>query len=105
MYSHKKRLSSAMDEAITITKNRREIQHQYNLDHGITPQTIISSIKEIGLKGKRVDTELETLPTEKLDAAIRRYELEMDVAASNLDFELAAEIRDTLINLRRKKRK
>lgn len=105
MYSHKKRLSSAMDEAITITKNRREIQHQYNVDHGITPQTIISSIKEIGLKGKRADTELETLPTEKLDAAIRRYELEMDVAASNLDFELAAEIRDTLINLRRKKRK
>lgn len=50
MYSHSKRLSSAMVEAISETDRRRTIQHQYNLDHGITPQTIISSIKEIGLK-------------------------------------------------------
>jgi excinuclease ABC subunit B len=105
MYSHKKRLSSAMEQAIGETNRRREIQHEYNVKHGITPQTIISSIKEIGLKGKRVDVDLDELPSEKLDATIRRFELEMDVAASNLDFELAADIRDKLIGLRRKKRK
>lgn len=105
MYSHKKRLSSAMEQAIGETMRRREIQHEYNVEHGITPQTIISSIKEIGLKGKRVDTDLDELPSEKIDATIRRFELEMDVAASNLDFELAADLRDKLISLRRKRRK
>ena len=104
MYSHNKRQSSAMEEAIGETLRRREIQNLYNIEHGITPQTIISSVKEIGLKGKRVDTDLEELPSEKIDATIRRYELEMDVAASNLDFELAAEIRDKLVDLRRKRK-
>lgn len=93
-----------MEQAIAETYRRREIQHAYNVAHGITPQTIISSIKEIGLKGKREDVELAELPSEKLDAAIRRLELEMDIAASNLDFEQAAELRDTLIELRRKRR-
>lgn len=105
MYSHKKRFSSAMEQAIGETNRRREIQHEYNIQHGITPQTIISSIKEIGLKGKRNDADLDELPSEKIDATIRRLELEMDVAASNLDFELAADIRDKLIGLRRKRRK
>lgn len=105
MYSHKKRISSAMEEAIGETLRRREIQHLYNVQHGITPKTIISSVKEIGLKGKRVDADLDVLPSEKIDATIRRYELEMDVAASNLDFELAAEIRDKLVELRRKRKK
>lgn len=105
MYSHKKRLSTAMEQAIGETNRRRDIQHDYNVKHGIAPRTIISSIKEIGLKGKRVDTDLEELPSEKLDATIRRLELEMDVAASNLDFELAADIRDKLIGLRRKKKR
>lgn len=105
MYSHKKRYSAAMEQAIGETNRRREIQHAYNVEHGITPQTIISSIKEIGLKGKKSDADLDELPSEKIDATIRRYELEMDVAASNLDFELAADIRDKLIDLRRKRRK
>jgi excinuclease ABC subunit B len=104
MYSHGRKQSIAMVEAIGITTRRRAVQHQYNLDHGITPVTIVSSIKEIGLKGKRVDTSaLEELPSEKLDAAIKRMEFEMDVASGNLDFERAAELRDSLIALRRKK--
>ncbi len=105
MYSHQKRLSTAMDEAIWITERRRIIQHDYNIEHGITPQTIISSIKEIGLKGKKTDAEIAELPSEKLATAIKRYELEMDVAASNLDFELAGDIRDKLIELRKRKTK
>lgn len=104
MYSHGCKLSTAMVEAIDITTRRREVQHQYNVEHGITPVTIVSSIKEIGLKGKRTDTSaLEELPSEKLEAAIKRMEFEMDVASGNLDFERAAELRDSLITLRRKK--
>jgi excinuclease ABC subunit B len=104
MYSHNKKLSTAMVEAISETERRRTIQNQHNLDNGITPQTIISSIKEIGLKGKREAADFDELPSEKIDASIRRYELEMDVASANLDFELAAELRDKLIELRRKRR-
>jgi excinuclease ABC subunit B len=104
MYSHGCKQSIAMVEAIDITTRRRAVQHQYNQEHGITPVTIVSSIKEIGLKGKRTDTSaLEELPSEKLDAAIKRMEFEMDVASGNLDFERAAELRDSLITLRRKK--
>jgi excinuclease ABC subunit B len=104
MYSHGCKQSTAMVEAIDITTRRRAVQHQYNIEHGITPVTIVSSIKEIGLKGKRTDTSsLDELPSEKLEATIKRMEFEMDVASGNLDFERAAELRDSLITLRRKK--
>lgn len=88
MYSHQKKISAAMEEAIGETNRRREIQHAYNVEHGITPTTVISSIKELSLKGKKNDG-LEETTGEKLDAQIKRLELEMDVAASNLDFERA----------------
>ena len=59
MYSQKCRHSTAMNEAIEITNRRRIIQHQYNLDHNITPETVISRIKETGLRGKKLyDDEL-----------------------------------------------
>lgn len=88
MYSHQKKISAAMEEAIGETNRRREIQYVYNIEHGITPTTIISSIKELSLKGKKTDG-LEETTGEKLDTQIKRLELEMDVAASNLDFERA----------------
>ena len=102
MYSHRKKLSIAMEEAMDITERRRKIQNKYNKTHGITPKTIVSSIKELGFKGKSHLADIEE-SKEKRENQIRRLELEMDVAAANLDFELAAEIRDTLIELRRKK--
>lgn len=54
MYSHKKRHSIAMDEAIDITNKRRRIQDDYNKKNHITPETIISRIKETGLKRKKL---------------------------------------------------
>jgi excinuclease ABC subunit B len=97
MYSHAKKVSAAMEKAIGETERRRAVQEVYNRAHGITPTTIVSSIKEIGLKGKRlVKTEYSGDPR----AVLKRLELEMDVAASNLDFELAAELRDKISELR-----
>ena len=104
MYSQGKKFSSAMTEAIGETNRRRTIQDAYNKEHGITPKTIVSSIKEIGLKGKRTDDVLGELPSEKLETRIKRLEFEMDVAAANLDYERAAELRDALIELRRRKK-
>jgi len=102
MYSHKMRHSTAMDEAIEITNRRRIVQHQYNLEHHITPETIVSRIKETGLKKKKLHDD-NTMRGENLKNRIKRLELEMDIASANLDFELAAEIRDELLEMKKEK--
>ena len=56
MYSHDKKMSVAMIDAIEETNRRREVQMAYNTEHHITPRTIISSIKEIGIASKKKDT-------------------------------------------------
>jgi excinuclease ABC subunit B len=91
-----------MTEAIDITYKRRAIQHQYNLDNGITPETIVSRIKDTGLKGKKLHDD-DTMRRENPRTRMKRLELEMDIASANLDFELAAEIRDELLSMRKKK--
>ena len=92
-----------MKEAIDETSRRREKQHQYNLDHSITPKTIISSIKEVQIPSKKKDEyAIDSYDHEKLKIRIKRLELEMDVAAANLDYERAAELRDELFALKGK---
>jgi len=104
MYSHARKHSLAMTEAIKITEDRRILQQVYNTEHGITPETIVSSIKEIGLKGKKIH-DIGEFPDERIEVTIKRLELEMDIASANLEFELAGEIRDELIELRKRKKK
>ena len=95
-------ISPAMQDAIVETYRRREIQHAYNIKHHITPTTIISSIKEISIPKKKTEA-FEGFSKEKLDVYKKRLELEMDIAAANLDFERAAEIRDELLSIKGKK--
>lgn len=102
MYSHGKKISPAMRQAIDETERRRSVQHAYNVEHGITPKTIISAIKELELKGKKMDEFDQDLSGEKLEGRIKRLEFEMDIASANLDFEKAADLRDELVALRRK---
>lgn len=93
-----------MRDAIDETNRRRTIQEAYNEKHGITPTTIISSIKDISIPKKKVEIfSSGEVTKEKLGVYIKRLELEMDVAAANLDFERAANIRDELLALRKKK--
>ena len=101
MYSYKCRESTAMIEAIDITYKRRAVQHQYNLDHSITPETIVSRIKDTGLKGKKLHDD-EAMRGENPRTRLKRLELEMDIASANLDFELAAEIRDEIVAMKKK---
>ena len=102
MYSHDKKQSTAMIDAIEETNRRRDVQIAYNTAHGITPQTIISSIKEIGIPSKKKDT-FDGSHIGNVAVYIKRLELEMDVASANLDFERAAEIRDELFAMRKRK--
>jgi excinuclease ABC subunit B len=96
--------SDAMRSAIDETQRRREIQQQYNEDHGYEPTTIEKEIGETNLPGSKTDTSgvADETPADAEEAAARIAALEdrMDEAADNLEFELAADIRDRIRRLR-----
>ena len=89
-----------MKETIDITARRRKIQDDYNQKHNITPKTVISSIKNIWVQSKKRKSEVQLPEEMPLETKIKKLELEMDVAATNLDFEKAAELRDALMELK-----
>mgnify|MGYP001241677077 FL=1 len=93
-------ISDSMNEAITETERRRNIQEEYNRVHNIVPKTIIKEIPEV------VSNEIEVKPKkekkltkeEKL-SMIEDLTKEMKEAASNLDFERAMQLRDIIFEL------
>ncbi|WP_435334318.1 excinuclease ABC subunit UvrB [Haloarchaeobius sp. TZWWS8] len=98
--------SDAMESAIEETQRRREIQQQYNEEHGFTPTTIEKEVGETNLPGSETDTSGiagsgTPEDAEAATAQIQRLEERMQEAASNLEFELAADIRDRIRDLRR----
>jgi excinuclease ABC subunit B len=110
MYADKE--TEAMRKAISETDRRREIQVAYNLEHGITPETVRKGISEIGdflamesrttpAKRRRVRADSEAHTPEQLEKVIVELEEEMIAAAEDLRFEEAARIRDELKELRR----
>lgn len=86
-----------------LTYYRRGIQIAHNTKTGMTPSTVISSIKDIGIPSKK--EKLKLRDGVSVEQEIRRLELEMDIAAANMEYEKAAEIRDTLIELKAGKKK
>ena len=93
-------ISDSMNEAITETERRRNIQEKYNKEHGIIPKTIIKDIPEVisNETEKKVEKESKLSKKEKLDL-INSLTKEMKSAASNLDFERAMELRDIIFDL------
>ena len=96
-------ISEAMRDAIEETARRRKIQEEYNQEHGITPKTIIKEIRKvISNIDEDVDEKTGTVKMskeEKRDLIIK-IEEEMKLAAKNLDFERAMELRDILFELK-----
>ncbi|MFA5173156.1 MAG: excinuclease ABC subunit UvrB [Candidatus Paceibacterota bacterium] len=103
-------ITGSIKRAVSETNRRREIQIAYNKKHGITPETIKKEIKDItkiwGIKEKDVkkilNLELDAVPLEKIPDLIKDKELEMRQAAQNLEFELAAILRDEISLLKKK---
>ena len=92
-----------MKEAIEETERRRTIQEEYNKVHGITPKTIIKEIREvISNVDESVDDKTGTVKMSKKEKQnlIIKIEEEMKLAAKNLDFEKAMELRDILFELK-----
>ncbi|WP_436923293.1 excinuclease ABC subunit UvrB [Halosimplex amylolyticum] len=96
--------SDAMESAIEETNRRRRIQQEYNAEHGFEPTTIEKEIGESSLPGSKTDTggasSLSPEDDEEAARAVERLEDRMQEAADNLEFELAADIRDRIHQLR-----
>ena len=104
-------MTDSMKAAIEETNRRRRIQQAYNEEHGITPQTIkkavrdlISVSKVIAKEELRLEKEPESMSDKELDDLIAKIEKNMKKAAMNLDFEIAAELRDKMTELKKIRR-
>ncbi|WP_435123723.1 excinuclease ABC subunit UvrB [Halobaculum sp. D14] len=95
--------TEAMEAAIDETQRRREIQREFNEEHGYEPKTIEKEVGETNLPGSQTDTSgvagSDVADEEEAHARIRALEDRMEEAASNLEFELAADIRDRIREL------
>jgi len=100
-------MTGSMTRAIAETERRREIQQKYNEDHGITPLTIEKAVSNLVHAKHEVKPEFEldvtTIPPEELVRLVRDLEKKMDMAAKNLDFERAAELRDQISSIQQAK--
>jgi excinuclease ABC subunit B len=98
-------ITDSISAAIDETRRRRQIQRQYNEEHGYSPETIDKAIGETNLPGSDGDSMTTTTetPTDKQEAReqIETLEERMESAVSKLEFELAADIRDQIRDLRR----
>jgi excinuclease ABC subunit B len=94
-----------MESAVEETRRRRRIQEEFNEEHGYTPTTIDKAVGETNLPGSKTDTggvsREKPTDSDEARAQIRELEDRMEEAASNLEFELAADIRDRIRELRR----
>ena len=102
-------MTDSMQAAISETERRRKIQQEYNTEHGITPQTIkkavrdlISISKTITKEELRFEKDPESMSRQELEKLILDVEKQMKKAAADLNFEAAAELRDHMVELKKK---
>ncbi|RLQ96709.1 excinuclease ABC subunit UvrB [Falsibacillus albus] len=104
MYADK--ITDSMEKAMDETKRRREKQEAYNEEHGITPKTIIKEVRDVIRATHAAEEEEEYKPTaakmtkKEKESLIEKMELEMKEAAKALDFERAAQLRDSILELK-----
>lgn len=101
------RMTDSMQRAIDETARRRAIQMAYNEEHGIIPQTIKKDIRDlisisraVEAKAKEAETNYESMTRSERREAIKQLQKNMQEAAELLDFELAAQLRDLILELK-----
>ncbi len=100
-------ITDSMRRAIDETNRRREIQKKYNEEHGITPQSIKKSVrdlisisKEIAKEEAAFEKDPESMDEQELTKLIAEVQKKMKKAAAELNFEAAAELRDRMVELK-----
>ena len=105
------KMTGSMQRCIAETGRRRETQVAYNLEHGITPRSVSKSVAEVRFSTRFADARGEERPAKVAepkktysivdqDAMLKMIEEQMKEAAANQDFELAAQLRDQLFELK-----
>lgn len=102
------RMTDSMKRAIEETDRRRSLQKDFNEKNNITPQSVSKEIGE-GLRAiipqkddKKPKLDLKKIPKDEYESLIRDLSAQMDLAAANLEFEKAAELRDLIAEIRQK---
>ncbi len=100
--------TDSMKHAIEETNRRRKIQQQYNEEHGITPETIHKAVRDLITISKAaekatvtLEKDPESMSAKELAQLIGKLNKEMRKAASELNFEAAAELRDRIVELKK----
>lgn len=101
-------ITDSMERAISETNRRRGIQMKYNEEHGITPQTIKKAVRDIVRISKKVDApdfdvvkDLESMNRKEIDLVLKKIQKKMNAAAADLNFELAAQLRDQMLEIKK----
>ncbi len=102
-------ITDSMREAIDETERRRSIQDRYNKEHGITPHSVAKAIDE-GLRAiipvkdndKKPKLNLNKIPSDEYKDLIDDLTSQMELAAANLEFEKAADLRDTITDIKKR---
>ena len=105
MYADK--ITDSMRVAIEETSRRRQIQQQYNEEHGITPTTIKKAVRDLiaiskkATSDKGYDKDPESMDEQELNKLIKDLNKKMRQAAADLNFEEAAHLRDRMVELKK----
>lgn len=102
------RITESMDKAIGETNRRRTLQKEYNKEHGITPQTIKKSVRELISISKEIaksevqfEKDPESMSYQELTKLIEKMQNKMKKVAADLNFEEAAILRDKIVELKK----
>lgn len=99
-------ITGSMQRTLDVTEKRRKIQLEYNKKHNITPAGIKKAIEETMNKKVEKDDKhklnLKKIPKDEYPSIIKDLTAQMELAAANLEFEKAAELRDTVEDLKSK---
>jgi len=102
-------MTDSMRNAIDETNRRRSIQQRYNEEHGITPQTIKKAVRDLIRISKKVEEtengdiqkDAESMSHKELEQLVEEIKRKMNTAAAELNFELAASLRDQMLEIKK----
>ena len=100
------RITDSMRRTMEETERRRDIQEAYNSEHGITPRGISRAVEDsmrteaVGEEAKHAKLDLKKIPKDEYGSLLKDLSAQMELAAANLQFEQAAELRDLIAQIK-----